>query len=62
MAVTMVASQLATRFLLDRERQAIVRQVGLQEIAREAVNLREQLGRAKPGGFCAWKANGCNCI
>ena len=51
MAVTMVASQLATRFLQDRERQAIVRQVGLQEIAREAVNLREQLGRAEAWRF-----------
>jgi len=51
MAVTMVASQLATRFLLEREHQAIVRQVGLQEIAREAVNLQEQLGRSEARRF-----------
>ena len=51
MAVTVVASQLATRVLLDRERQAIVRQAGLQDIASEAVNLREQLGRAEARRF-----------
>lgn len=36
----MVASNLATRYLLDRERQAIERQVGLHELAREALALR----------------------
>jgi len=51
MAVTMVTSQLANRFLQDRERQAIVRQVGLQDIAGEAVNLREQLGRSEARRF-----------
>ncbi|MEP3589115.1 MAG: HAMP domain-containing sensor histidine kinase [Marinobacter sp.] len=51
MAVTVVASQLATRFLLDRERQAIVRQAGLQDIAGEAINLQEQLGRAEARRF-----------
>ncbi|MBJ6137126.1 sensor histidine kinase [Marinobacter litoralis] len=51
MAVTVVASQLATRVLLDRERQAIVRQAGLQDIASEAINLREQLGRAEARRF-----------
>lgn len=40
MAVTVVASNLATRYLLDRERQAIERQVGLHELAREALALR----------------------
>ncbi|GGC58699.1 sensor histidine kinase [Marinobacter halophilus] len=45
MAVTVIASNLATRFLLDRERQVIERQVGLHELAREAVTLREQRGR-----------------
>ncbi|WP_323751369.1 HAMP domain-containing sensor histidine kinase [Marinobacter sp.] len=45
MALTVAASQLATRLLLDSERQAIERQVGLHEIANEAVNLRQQLGK-----------------
>ncbi|HLT12727.1 MAG TPA: HAMP domain-containing sensor histidine kinase [Marinobacter sp.] len=45
MAVTVIASNLATRFLLDRERLAIERQVGLHELALEAVKLREQQGR-----------------
>ncbi|MFV8570331.1 sensor histidine kinase [Marinobacter sp. SBS5] len=51
MVVTVVASQLATRFLLDRERQAIERQVGLHEIANEAVNLRQQLGKNEAWRF-----------
>ncbi|MDR9424457.1 MAG: HAMP domain-containing sensor histidine kinase [Marinobacter sp.] len=45
MAVTVVASHLATRYLLDRERQSIERQVGLQEIAADALEIREQKGR-----------------
>lgn len=51
MAVTVIASNLATRFLLDRERQAIERQVGLHELAREAVTLREQQGRGDAWRF-----------
>ncbi|MFO8140987.1 MAG: HAMP domain-containing sensor histidine kinase [Marinobacter sp.] len=51
MAVTVIASNLATRFLLDRERQAIERQVGLHELAREAVSLREQQGRGDAWRF-----------
>lgn len=51
MAVTVIASNLATRFLLDRERQAIERQVGLHELAREAVGLREQQGRGDAWRF-----------
>ena len=33
MAVTVVASNLATRMLLDREREAIERQAGLRDLA-----------------------------
>ncbi|QSP94673.1 HAMP domain-containing histidine kinase [Marinobacter salinisoli] len=42
MAVTVLASQLATRVLLDRERQAIERQVGLEDLGLEAVEIRER--------------------
>jgi len=45
MAVTVVASHLATRYLLDRERQSIERQIGLQEVAADALEIREQKGR-----------------
>ncbi|KMQ75799.1 sensor histidine kinase [Marinobacter subterrani] len=41
MAVTVVVSNLATRMLLDREREAIERQVGLRELAEEAIDIRE---------------------
>src|SRR5690554_4375155 len=51
MAVTVVASNLATRYLLDRERQAIERQVGLHEIAREALNLRNRENRGEMWRF-----------
>ena len=51
MAVTVVASNLATRYLLDRERQAIERQVGLHEIAREALNLRNLENRGEMWRF-----------
>lgn len=51
MAVTVIASNLATRFLLDRERQAIERQVGLHELAREALSLLEQQGRGDAWRF-----------
>jgi len=40
MAVTVVASNLANRYLLERERQAIERHVGLHEIGREALQMR----------------------
>lgn len=46
MAVTVVASNLATRVLLDRERQAIERQVGLRDLAEEAIQIRQQQGRS----------------
>ncbi|WP_336366166.1 sensor histidine kinase [Marinobacter sp. C2H3] len=51
MATTVVASNLATRFLLDRERQAIERQVGLQDLAHEAIRIREQEGRGDAWRF-----------
>ncbi|MBE0484999.1 HAMP domain-containing sensor histidine kinase [Marinobacter sp.] len=51
MAITVVAANLATRYLLDRERQAIERQVGLHELASEAVNLREQQSRGDAWRF-----------
>lgn len=51
MAITVVASNLATRYLLDRERQAIERQVGLHELASEAVNLRERQSRGDAWRF-----------
>ncbi len=50
MAVTVMASHLATRYLLDRERQSIERQVGLQEVAADALEIREQKGRGE-----AWR-------
>lgn len=46
MAVTAVASNLLTRTLLDRERQAIERQVGLRDLAQDAIAIRERQGRA----------------
>ncbi|KPQ29462.1 MAG: Signal transduction histidine kinase [Marinobacter excellens HL-55] len=51
MAITVVASNLATRYLLDRERQAIERQVGLHEVAREALDLRIQDNRGEMWRF-----------
>ena len=45
MAITVVVSNLATRTLLDRERQAIERQVGLRDLAQEAIEVRESKGR-----------------
>ncbi len=41
MAVTVVVSNLATRMLLDREREAIERQAGLRDLAEEAIKIRE---------------------
>ncbi|OZB13079.1 MAG: two-component sensor histidine kinase, partial [Marinobacter sp. 34-60-7] len=51
MTVTIVASQLTSRYLLERERQAIERLVGLQELAREALTIREQQGRGDAWRF-----------
>ncbi|WP_372965807.1 sensor histidine kinase [Marinobacter sp.] len=51
MAVTVVASNFATHFLLDRERQAIERQVGLHELALEALNMQQQRGRNEAWRF-----------
>ena len=51
MAVTVVASNLATRVLLDRERQAIERQVGLRDLADEAIQIRQQRGRSEAWRF-----------
>lgn len=51
MAVTVVASNLATRFLLDRERQAIERQVGLRDLGMEAIDIRERQGRGEAWRF-----------
>jgi signal transduction histidine kinase len=50
MAVTVVASNLVTRMLLDREREAIERQAGLSDLAEEAIAIRESGDR---GG--AWR-------
>jgi signal transduction histidine kinase len=41
MAMTVVISNLATRMLMERDRQAIERQVGLQDVALEAVHIRK---------------------
>lgn len=51
MAVTVVVSNLATRFLLDRERQAIERQVGLRDLGMEAITVRERQGRGDAWRF-----------
>ncbi|MCM0612828.1 HAMP domain-containing histidine kinase [Marinobacter sediminum] len=51
MAITVVVSNLATRTLLDRERQAIERQVGLRELALEAIRVRETEGRGDAWRF-----------
>ncbi|WP_166268023.1 sensor histidine kinase [Marinobacter caseinilyticus] len=45
MAFTVVASNMATRELIDRERLSIERQEGLRGLASEAVNIRESEGR-----------------
>ena len=51
MAITVVVSNLATRTLLDRERQAIERQVGLRDLAQEAIEVRESKGRGDAWRF-----------
>ncbi|HTN32891.1 MAG TPA: HAMP domain-containing sensor histidine kinase [Marinobacter sp.] len=45
MAITVVVSNLATRVLMDRDRQAIEHQMGLQDLALEAIHLQESQGR-----------------
>ncbi|MDX1756558.1 MAG: HAMP domain-containing sensor histidine kinase [Marinobacter sp.] len=44
MAVTVLASNLATRQLIDQERQAIERQEGLRTLAQEAIRIRQTRG------------------
>lgn len=51
MAVTVVASNLATRMLMDRDRQAIERQVGLQDVALEASHIRKSQGKSAARQF-----------
>ena len=51
MAVTVVASNLATRMLLDREREAIERQAGLRDLAEEAIAIREAGDRGEAWRF-----------
>ena len=51
MALTVVVSNIATRVLLDRERQAIERQAGLLDLAREAVKIRESGERGSAWRF-----------
>ncbi|AOY86953.1 two-component sensor histidine kinase [Marinobacter salinus] len=51
MAITVVASNLASRTLLDRERQAIERQVGLRDLAQQAIQVRENDGRGDAWRF-----------
>lgn len=51
MALTMVVSNLVTYTLKDRERQAIERQAGLQELAVEALEVRENQGRGDAWRF-----------
>lgn len=51
MAVTVVASNLATRMLLDQERQAIERQAGLRGLAEQAIAIREAGDRSEAWRF-----------
>ncbi|WP_417566410.1 sensor histidine kinase [Marinobacter sp.] len=51
MVVTVVVSNLATRVLLDREREAIERQVGLRDLAAEAIEIRESGDRSEAWRF-----------
>ncbi len=50
MAVTMIVGHLVTHALKDRERQAIERQAGLQDLAVEALAVRKNEGRG-----AAWR-------
>lgn len=51
MALTMIIGSLVTYTLKDRERQAIERQAGLQELAVEALRVRESQGRGDAWRF-----------
>lgn len=51
MAVTVVASNLATRMLLDKEREAIERQAGLRDLAEQAIAIREAGDRGEAWRF-----------
>lgn len=51
MAVTVVVSNLATRMLLDHEREAIERQAGLRDLAQQAIAIREAGDRGKAWRF-----------
>lgn len=51
MALTVVVSQVATYVLLDRERQAIERQLGLRDLGEEAIAVHRQQGRGKAWRF-----------
>lgn len=51
MALTMIVGNLVTHTLKDRERQAIERQAGLQELAAEALSVRESEGRGDAWRF-----------
>ncbi|MDX1552867.1 MAG: HAMP domain-containing sensor histidine kinase, partial [Marinobacter sp.] len=51
MAVTMIVGNLVTYTLKDRERQAIERQAGLQELAAEALAVRESQSRGDAWRF-----------
>lgn len=51
MAATVIISHLATYLLLDRERQAIERQLGLRELGEEAVDIYRQQGRGHAWRF-----------
>lgn len=51
MAVAVVASNLATRYFVDRERHAIEREVGLQEVATDALAIQQQQGTLAARNF-----------
>ncbi|MCL7943831.1 sensor histidine kinase [Marinobacter sp. ATCH36] len=57
MALTMVVGSLVTYTLKDRERQAIERQAGLQELAMEALAVRENQGRGDAWRFLKEKGS-----
>lgn len=57
MALTMIVGNLVTYALKDRERQAIERQAGLQELAAEALVVRESEGRGEAWRFLKEKGS-----
>lgn len=60
MAVTTVFSNLVTHTLKDRERQTIERQAGLQELAVEALAVREREGRGAAWRFLKERGSDLN--